>query len=89
MWILAMMGIVLMLPVFALFGAVVRALILGWPVMLLLGALHTVPDLYWVPPLGIWATMGVVAVLGLLIPSGSSADTSTDKNTRKSELYYT
>ncbi len=85
MWIAAFAGIVLMLPVIALFGAVVRALFLGWPVMLLLGAIHTVPELYWVPPLSFWATMGVVAVLGLLIPSGVAKST---EGTKKSGQYY-
>jgi hypothetical protein len=77
MWIAAFAGIMLMLPVIALFGAVVRALVLSWPVMLLLGAIHNVPELNWVPPLGFWATMGVVAVLGLLIPTGDSSRTDT------------
>jgi len=59
----------LALPFALLFLTALRAAILFWPVMLLLGAVHSY--LPWVPALGWWPTVLVVALLGLLIPVGS------------------
>jgi hypothetical protein len=60
-------------PVLALLGAFLRAVVLFWPTMLLLGAVHSHLD--WVPPLGAAATFLVVALISLLVPTG---DTSSD-----------
>lgn len=70
-WILG----ILALPFLALAGALLYALILFWPVMLLLGALHT--WLLWVPALGWQPTILALAVLYLLIPTGSSSTSSS------------
>ncbi len=72
---MALILIFLTTPALALVGAAFRGLVLGWPVMILLMMLHTVPQLNWVPDLGFWASVGVVALLGLLIPT---SDTSAD-----------
>ena len=61
---------ILLSPLLVLGAAILRALILFWPTMLLLGAVHSwIP---MVPSLGYQATFLVVMLLGLLIPSGSS-----------------
>ena len=56
-------------PVLALANALLRATILFWPTMLLLGAVHS--HLPWVPPIGAGATFLVVALVTLLIPTDS------------------
>lgn len=65
----------LLLALFALSAAlplaILRGLLLFWPTMILLGALHTY--LSWVPPLGWWPTVLVLALLGLLIPTNSTS----------------
>lgn len=58
-------------PVLALLGAVLRAVVLFWPTMLLLGAVHS--HLGWVPPLGAAATFLVVALISLLVPTNNSS----------------
>ena len=66
---LAVIGLLALSPVLVLVGAFLRALLLFWPTMILLGAVHShIPG---VPALGWQATFFVVAVLGLLIPTGS------------------
>lgn len=60
-------------PLLTLVGAALRATLLFWPTMLLLGAVHTVPGLEFVPALGWSGTWLVVALLSLLIPVGASA----------------
>lgn len=72
--VLAIIAVLLASPFLALIGAAIRGIILALPVMWLLAALHKVPELSWIPPLGFWASFGVVALLFLLIP------TSTDKS---------
>lgn len=54
---------------------VVPMLFLAWPVMLLLGALSTADGLSFLPPLGYWATFGVVALLRLVLPTSTSLET--------------
>lgn len=58
-------------PLLSLFGALIRAVMLFWPTMILLGAVHSHLD--WVPALGADATFLVVALLSLLIPFGDAA----------------
>lgn len=59
----------LALPFLALFEAAVRAVVLFFPTMLVLGAVHSyIPA---VPPLGWAATFWVVFALSLLIPTTS------------------
>lgn len=69
MW-LAVIGVVFLSPFLALVGAILRAVWLFWPTMIVLGAVHSwlpyVPALGWVP------VFWVVALLALLIPTGSS-----------------
>lgn len=60
----------LLSPLIALLASAFRGLVLFWPAMILLGALHSfIPG---VPALGWQASFLVVALLGLLIPSGNS-----------------
>jgi len=54
--------------------AALSAVMLFWPVMILLGAVHSQPGLEWVPALGWWPTLLVVLLLHCLIPSRSSDD---------------
>ena len=49
--------------------AAAEALLLFWPAMILLGALHSQPGLQWVPALGWWPTLLVVLLLRCLIPT--------------------
>jgi len=63
---LALAGI-LVAPLLVLALAFLRALILFWPTMVVLGALHT--QIPAVPALGWWATFLLVAALGLLVPT--------------------
>ena len=72
---LAVFGLVILGPFLALIGAFGRALMLFWPTMLLLGAVHSY--LPAVPALGWAATFFVVALLSVLIPTGSNATTAT------------
>lgn len=61
---------VLIAPVIAFGLALLRAALLFWPAMVFLGALHSyIPA---VPALGWQATFFLVAVLGLLIPTGKT-----------------
>jgi len=64
----------LSLPLLTLVMAFTRALLLFWPTMILLGAVHShVP---WVPAWGYVTTFLVVALLGLLVPTGNSQSSS-------------
>ena len=63
--------LILIAPLLVLAGAFVRALILFWPTMILLGAVHSYIPM--VPSLGWQATFLVVMLLGLLIPHGSTS----------------
>lgn len=56
--------------VVALFVALFRGLVLFWPVMLIIGALHA--HLPVVPPLSWEASFFLVAALALLIPTATS-----------------
>lgn len=58
-------------PIIALLGAFLRAVVLVWPTMILLGAVHS--HLHWVPPLGAVATFLVVALISLLVPTGGAS----------------
>lgn len=71
---LAVIGFLALAPVLAFVGALLRALFLFWPTMVFLGALHSyIPA---VPPLGWQASFFLVAVLGLLIPTGTTTSKS-------------
>ena len=61
------------LPLLSLGLAFVRGLFLFWPVMILLGAVHS--HIAWVPALGWQATFLVVALLTLLLPSDAKVNT--------------
>ena len=75
----ALIGIFIAAPLIILLGALFRAVILFWPTMLLLGAVHS--HLNWVPNLGAGATFSVVALISLLNPHASvSSSASTTKN---------
>jgi hypothetical protein len=74
--ILIVLGAIVVSPFLALVQALFRGLILGLPVMLVLGWLHTNPALAWIPDLGFWASAGIVAILSLLIPTSSSSSSS-------------
>lgn len=65
-------GIALAAPLLVLAYAFLRALMLFWPTMLLLGAVHS--HLPWVPPLGAVATFLVVALISVLIPTSAGDD---------------
>lgn len=67
------LGFLVAAPLLTFVGAFLRAAILFWPTMILLGAVHTY--LPWVPPLGAPATFLVVALISTLLPgSGDSTD---------------
>jgi len=68
----AILGGLLAAPVIILASALFRALVLFFPTMLVLGAVHSYIPM--VPALGWAATFWVVALLALLIPTGSSSD---------------
>jgi hypothetical protein len=72
--IFAMLALLAASPLLALVGALFSGAVLFWPVMLLLGAVHT--HLPWVPPLGAGPTFLVVALLYLLIPTGTASSTN-------------
>lgn len=59
-------------PLLSLAFAFLRAALLFWPTMLLLGAVHS--HLPWVPPLPAVATFLVVALISVLVPTGDSSD---------------
>lgn len=65
-------AVALLAPLLSLLGAVLRAALLFWPTMLLLGAVHS--HLSWVPPLGAVATFLVVALISILVPTGTSSN---------------
>lgn len=63
---------VLFAPLIALVEAALRGVVLFWPVMILMGALHSyVPA---VPALGWFPCLLLVALLGLLIPTSFDTD---------------
>lgn len=71
---LAVIGVLLATPLLALGLALVRAVILAWPTMLVLGALHThVPV---VPAWGLVTTFWVVFAISLLVPTGTNASSN-------------
>lgn len=57
-------------PAIAFVQGLMRAILLFWPVMVGLGALHSYIPM--VPPLGWAACFWLVFVLGLLIPTGGT-----------------
>lgn len=64
--------------ILAVVFAMLRATILFWPVMILLGALSA--HVAWIPALGWGATWMLIALITLLIPtSGTTVQTSTGK----------
>lgn len=62
----------LLVPLTALGLSILRATMLFWPTMVIMGAVHShIPA---VPPLGATATWLVVALISLLIPTASGGD---------------
>lgn len=68
---------ILALPLFALIAAGIRAIVLFWPFMLLVGALHNQPGWEWVPAIGWWVSMLILAIASFLIPASSSSSSSS------------
>ena len=62
----------LLTPLFALLGAGIYAIVLFWPVMVMLGALHNQVGFEWVPAPGWQTSLIIVAVLYLLVPNQSA-----------------
>ena len=64
--------VLLIAPGLAFLSGLFRAIVLFWPTMVFIGALHS----NWpaIPALGWAATFFLIAVIGLLIPTGSSVD---------------
>jgi hypothetical protein len=62
------------LAVFGAFAvAILYAVLLTWPAMLLFGAVHL--DVFtWVPALSLWQTFLVVMLIRFLIPTSSGTD---------------
>lgn len=73
---LGLLGLVLVSPFIALFGALWRAAVLFLPVMWILNWTHTVIPM--VPALEWWPTMLVIMLFSLIIPSGSSSSSSNE-----------
>lgn len=72
----AVIGLFMLAPLLTLGGALFRALVLFWPTMLFVGAVHN--DVFeWVPALSAWQTFLVVAALGLLIPTSSESSSNS------------
>lgn len=68
---MAILGIIALAPLIVIAGALLRSVLLFWPVMIGLGALHShIPA---VPPLGWGASFWLVFVLSLLLDYNSSA----------------
>ncbi len=68
----AVTGLLALSPLLILLASLWRAIVLFWPTMILVGAVHN--DVFdWVPALSAWQTFLVVALLGLLIPTGTTA----------------
>ena len=72
MW-LAVIGVAFLSPFLALVGAILRAVWLFWPTMIVLGAVHSY--LPYVPALGWQPVFWIVALLALLIPTSTSINT--------------
>ena len=62
----------LLAPVIAFFAAVLRALVLFIPVMLVLGWIH--PLIPAIPALGAGACFLLIMLISLLVPTGTSSD---------------
>jgi O-antigen ligase len=71
----AFVALALASPFIILGFALVRALVLFWPVMILLGMAHA--QIPGIPALGWWPTLVVVALLGLLIPTSTNTSTTS------------
>lgn len=68
---LAVIGLLALAPLLALGGALLRALVLFWPVMILFGMLHAqVPA---VPAFSWWVSFLIIALLSLLVPTATSS----------------
>jgi len=71
----AIVGLFFLAPFLTLGAALVRAALLFWPTMLFIGAVHN--DVFdWVPALSAWQTFLVVALVGLVLPSGTNASSN-------------
>lgn len=58
--------------------AFIRAAILFWPTMLMLGVVHSIPGLEWVPALGWDHTFLVIVLISLLFGGLGSSLPSKD-----------
>jgi len=65
------------IPFIALFAAFFRAAVLFWPFMLLVGALHNQPGWEWVPAIGWWVSVLILAIASFLLPSSSAASSKS------------
>lgn len=61
--------LLLLAPLLELASAFLRALVLFWPTMIVLGMIH--PLIPAIPALGWWATFLLVALISLLVPTSS------------------
>jgi hypothetical protein len=59
-------------PVFAL----ISSMLIAWPVMLLVGALHHQPGFEAVPAIGFLPTLLIVAIIRLVLPASTSTSSS-------------
>lgn len=66
----------LLSPLLALLGAVLRAAVLFWPTMLVMGAANSYPALEWIPALGWNTTFILLMAIALVLPlsAGYSKD---------------
>lgn len=58
--------------VVGIIGSLIVGVGLYWPVMLILGALHSQPGMEWVPALGWWPTLLSIVLLHIVIPTSST-----------------
>lgn len=73
---LALIGFTGLVAVAGFVGAFLRAAVLFWPTMVMLGAVHSY--LPFVPALGWTATFFVVALVSLLIPTTTNITNKKD-----------
>jgi hypothetical protein len=63
---------VLLSPLLALLGAATRAVILFWPFMIVVGALHS--QIPGIPPISWVSSFLIIAAFSLLIPTSTDSD---------------
>jgi hypothetical protein len=70
---IAILGGMLAAPALVFLFAFFRATILFYPTMIILGMAHSKPGLEWIPALGWDSTFILIALLSILVPTGTSA----------------